>query len=65
MVTHTPMKSARTYVIQRYTERHVMLIVNLSDFLHNCRLGLTPVCSLSLDFQRDNTVCSWLYDESS
>ena len=44
------MKSAQTYVIQIYTERHLMLILSLSDLLENRRLGIITVCSLLFDF---------------
>ena len=37
----------------------------LSNFLQNRRLGMIPVYSLLLDFQRDNPVGSWLCDEFS
>ena len=61
-VSYKPMKSAQTYVIQTCTERHLMLILSLLDFLQNRRLELIQA---KLDFQRDNTVCSWLCDECS
>ena len=59
------MGSAQKYVIQIYREHHLKLTESLSNVLQNRRLGITTVCSLLLDSQRDNTVCSWLCDESN
>ena len=61
-VSHTHTKLAQTCVIQIYTERHLMLIMCVLDFLQIRGLGMITVCSLLLDFQRDNIVCSQLCD---
>ena len=46
------MKLAQSCVIQTYTECHLMLVLSLLDFMQNQRLGIIPICSLVLDFQR-------------
>ena len=61
----SPRKSAQTCVIQIFTENTTWswLFLSPSIVLQNRRLGIIPVCSLLLNSQRDNTVCSWMCDE--
>ena len=57
---YKPVKLAHTYAVQMCTEHHLTKTLSLP---RNRRLGRIQVCSLLLDSQRDNAVCSLICDE--